>query len=216
MEKRPPFDEIKSFEEFSKYYWYREELQKICREHGIDASGMKAELNHNIEEYFKGNIIRPGKIKRLTGGAKYSTKSTDLRLLTLQTSLLECNFCFSQRFRDFFSEQTEIKNFKFNVDMVATARKVKETKDSSFTLGDLLDIYYGKTTYAKYDKVSLQWNKFVQDFFADPATERFPNKLKTAARLWKIIRESTREKVYKHELLKEYTDEMTVLYLNRP
>ena len=216
MEKRPPFDEIKSFEEFSKYYWYREELQKICREHGIDASGMKAELNHNIEEYFKGNIIRPGKIKRLTGGAKYSTKSTDLRLLTLQTSLLDCNFCFSQRFRDFFSEQTGIKNFKFNVDMVATARKVKETKDSSFTLGDLLDIYYGKTTYAKYDKVSLQWNKFVQDFCADPATERFPNKIKTVSRLWKIVRESTREKIYKHELLKEYTDEMTVLYLNRP
>ena len=100
--------------------------------------------------------------------------------------------------------------------MVATARKVKETKDSSFTLGDLLDIYYGKTTYAKYDKVSLQWNKFVQDFCADPATEHFPNKLKTAARLWNIIRESTREKVYKHELLKEFTDEITILYLNRP
>lgn len=226
MEKRPPFDEIKSFEEFSKYYWYREELQKICREHGIDAGGMKAELNHNIEEYFKGNLIKSGKINRLTDRSKYSTKSaycirrtskaTVLRPLTLQTSLLECNFCFSQRFRDFFSEQTGLKKFKFNVDMVATARKVKETKDASFTLGDLLDIYYGKTTYAKYDKVSLQWNKFVQDFCADPATERFPNKLKTAAYLWKIIRESTREKVYKHELLEEFTDEMTVLYLNRP
>lgn len=226
MEKRPPFDEIKSFEEFSKYYWYREELQKICREHGIDAGGMKAELNQNIEEYFKGNLIKSGKINRLTDRSKYSTKSahcisrtskaTALRPLTLQTSLLECNFCFSQRFREFFSEQTGIKNFKFNVDMVATARKVKETKDSSFALGDLLDIYYGKTTYAKYDKVSLQWNKFVQDFCADPATERFPNKLKTAARLWKIIRESTREKVYKHELLEEFTDEITILNLNRP
>ena len=218
MEKRPPFDEIKSFEEFSKFYWYREELQKICRKHGIDASGMKADLNHNIEEYFKGNRIRPKKIKRLTDRSKNSTKSTRsfrriskitvLRPLSLQNSLLECNFSFNQRFRDFFSEQTGIKNFKFNVDMVATARKVKETKDASFTLGDLLDIYYRKTTYAKYDKVSLQWNKFVQDFCADPATERFSNKLKTAARLWKIIRESTREKVYKHELLEEFTDEI--------
>ena len=204
MEKRPPFDEIKSFEEFSKYYWYREELQKICREHGIDAGGMKAELNHNIEEYFKGNIIRPEKSSQCSGHFKNSPKSTNSVPLSLQTGLLECNFCFSQRFRDFFSEQTEIKNFKFNVDMVATARKVKETKDSSFTLGDLLDIYYGKTTYAKYDKVSLQWNKFVQDFCADPATEHFPNKLKSAAILWKIVRESTREKVYKHELLKEF------------
>ena len=87
--------------------------------------------------------------------------------------------------------------------MVATARKVKETKDASFTLGDLLDIYYGKKTYAKYDKICLQWNKFVQDFCADPANDHIPNKLKAAAKLWKIVRESTREKVYTHDLLNE-------------
>lgn len=201
MEKRPLFDEIKTFEEFSKHYWYREELQKICREHGIDAGGMKADLNHTIEEYFKGNIIRPEKSSQCSRHFKNSPQSTDSVPLTLQTGLLECNFCFSQRFRDFFSEQTGIKNFKFNVDMVATVRKVKETKDASFTLGDLLDIYYGKKTYAKYNKASLQWNKFVQDFCADPATAQFPNKLKTAARLWKIVRVSTRKKIYKHDLL---------------
>ena len=77
MEKRPPFDEIKSFEEFSKYYWYREELQKICREHGIDAGGMKAQLNHNIEEYFKGNVIRPEKSSQCSGHFKNSPQSTD-------------------------------------------------------------------------------------------------------------------------------------------
>ena len=203
MNNRPSFEEIKSFEEFSKYYWYREELQKICRSLGIDASGMKADLNHNIKEYFNGNIIHPEVSNRRTRAAKKSTKSATLTPLTPQMSLLECNFCFSQRFRDFFSEQTGIKNFKFNVDMVATARKVKETKDASFTLGDLLDIYYGKKTYAKYNKVSLQWNKFVQDFCADPANANIPNKLEAAAKLWKIVRESTREKVYTHGLLNE-------------
>ena len=201
---RPDFSTIKSYEEFSQYYWYREELQKICKQLGIDASGMKADLNHNIEEYFKGNIIKP-KPRRKTEKAQ-ETMSAKTADLTLQTKLLDCHFCFSQRVRDFFSEQTGIKNFKFNVDMVATVRKVKETKDVSFTLGDLLDIYSGKKTYAKYNKVSLQWNKFVQDFCADPATEKFQNKLHVAARLWKIVRESTREKVYKHELLEEFTN----------
>ena len=38
------------------------------------------------------------------------------------------------------------KNFKFNTDMVATAKKVRETNDTSFTLGDLLDIFYGRKT----------------------------------------------------------------------
>ena len=78
------------------------------------------------------------------------------------------------------------------MDMVASVKKVKETNDTNFTLGDLLDIYYGKKTYARYDKSALQWNKFVQDFCADPGTDHFPNKLKTAAKLWKIVRESTR------------------------
>ena len=199
--QRPEFSEIKSFEEFSKYYWYREELQKICRTLGLKSDGMKIELNKVIESYFNGEKLLPKK--------PASSRHPELvsRSLSLNTGLLECNFCFSQRFREFFSEQTGIKNFKFNVDMVATARKVKETKDASFTLGELLDIYYGKKTYAKYDKVSLQWNKFVQDFCADPATENVPNKLKTAAKLWKIVRESTREKVYTHDLL-EILNEM--------
>ena len=96
--KRPDFDDIKTFEEFSRYYWYREELQQICKSHGIDSSGLKAELNHNIEEYFKGNLIR--KTAKKTSASK---KSADIPL-TLETSLIECNFRFSQRMRDFFSE----------------------------------------------------------------------------------------------------------------
>ena len=92
--------------------------------------------------------------------------------------------------------------------MVATAKKVKEDGDTNFTLGDLLDVYYGKKTYAKYDKVSLQWNRFVQDFCADEATAVFSNKLKTASILWKEVRNSTRKKVYTHELLAEFADKI--------
>ena len=199
MTNRPDFNNIKTFEEFSKYYWYREELQEICNSHGIDSTGMKAELNNNIEQFFKGNIIKPKAMQKKAAGKK--TKIP----LSLETGLIECGFTFGLRFREFFIEQTGIEKFKFNVDMVATARKVKETQDYNFTLGDLLDIYYGKKSYAKYDKVCLQWNKFVHDFCADPATANFPNKLKTAAALWKQVRESTREKVYTHELLENKT-----------
>jgi hypothetical protein len=201
MDKRPQFCQIKSFEEFSKYYWYREELQAICKQLGIDSSGMKLELNHNIEEYFKGNLIREKQRKTVSS----STQKTDVPL-TLETSLIECKFCFSQSFRDFFSTQTGIKNFKFNTDMVATAKKVKEDGDKSFTLGDMLEIFYGRKTYAKYDKSCLQWNKFVQDFCSDPATNQFPDKLKTASILWREVRNSTREKTYNHNLLEEFAD----------
>ncbi|MBP5792769.1 MAG: SAP domain-containing protein [Spirochaetaceae bacterium] len=192
---RPPFSEIKSFSEFSKYYWYREELKQICKQLGIDSNGMKAELNRNIEEYFKGNLIRPksktpvkARANTAVSCASRAQSAADDVLLTLDTPLLACNFRFSQRFRDFFSTQTGIARFKFNTDMVATAKKVRETGDTSFTLGDLLDIFYGKKTYAKYDNSCLQWNKFVKDFCADPQAAQFSDKLKTAAILWSEVR----------------------------
>ncbi len=206
MENRPQFKEIKSYEEFSKYYWYRKELQQICRQLGIESKGMKLELNHNIEEFFKGNLICKKQRKSESPGT--STQKTDTKLLTLETSLIDCRFCFSQRFREFFSAQTGIKNFKFNADMVATAKKVKEDCDKTFTLGDMLEVAYGRKTYAKYDKSCLQWNKFVKDFCADSATARFPNKLKVAAHLWKKVRESTGKKIYKHELLEKFKEEL--------
>ena len=220
MNARPQFKDIASFEEFSKYYWYREELQKICKGLGLDSSGMKAELNRVIEEYFKGNkilskpksasaatgspsaVVRPGAVSKPKNRAAASNAASGQ--LTLKTGLVACGFKFSQRARDFFSSQTGIKNFKFNADMVATVKKVKQDRDMSFTVGDLLDVYYGKKTYARYDKASLQWNKFVQDFCADPATAAFPNKLKSAAALWKIVRDSARPKVYTRELLEEF------------
>ncbi len=100
MNKRPDFSKIKSFGEFSKYYWYREELQKICKSLGLDSSGMKADLNHVIEEYFKGNLIYPER-KNPEKSIKKKIDFTDFEL-SRDSSLIECNFSFCQRFRDFF------------------------------------------------------------------------------------------------------------------
>ena len=195
---RPEFDDIKDYDEFCKYYWYRDELIKICKAHGLKAPSGKIELNKVIEAYFSGEKILPEKKKT----SKLKT------VLTLETGLIECGFTFGNRFREFFSEQTGVSPFKFNVDMVATAKAVKENGDESFTLGDLLDIYYGKKTYAVYDRAALQWNKFVKDFCEDDGTRVFGERLKAAAALWKIVRESDMKKEYSHELFEEYKDKL--------
>lgn len=135
--ERPQFEDIKDYNEFCKYYWYRDELIKICRDLGLKHNGSKIELNEVIMEYFSGNIIKPD-------NKKTKRNKTTVKELTLDTGLIECGFTFGNRFRDFFSEQTGIKPFKFNVDMVAIAKAVKENGDEEFTLGDLLDIYLGK------------------------------------------------------------------------
>ena len=199
---RPEFDDIKDYAEFSKYYWYRDELIKICRAHGLKAPSGKIELNKVIEAYFSGEKILPDRKKT---GRKKKTVAIDL---TPETGLIECGFAFGNRFREFFSRQTGEENFKFNVDMVATVKAVKENGDESFTLGDLLDIYYGKKIYAVYDKSALQWNRFVKDFCADDATKEYGERLKVAAKLWSIVRDSDMEKKYSRELLEKFRDRL--------
>lgn len=201
--ERPQFENIKDYNEFCKYYWYRDELIKICKNLGLKHNGSKIELNEVIKAYFSGNRIMPDNNK-----TKRNKKVVGK--LTLDTGLIECGFTFGNRIRDFFSEQTGIKPFKFNVDMVATAKAVKENGDQDFTLGDLLDIYYGKKSYAQYDKSALQWNKFVKDFCADEATKAFKERLKAAASLWKIVRESDMPKEYSRELLDKYKDSISI------
>ena len=195
--KRPLFEDIKSYDEFIKYYWYLEELQTICKRLDLEYVGGKNQLNNVIKSYFDGIIIRHKPKKSI----KIKTET-----LTLETTLIDCGFTFGQRFRDFYIQVTGDKNFKFTSDMVATAKAVKNNGDTAFTLGDLLDIKLGKKVYAVYDKSSCQWNKFLKDFCADEANSVYPNKLKAALCFWKILRDSDLPKVYSKEFIDNNKD----------
>ena len=195
IEIRPSFKEIKSFEEFSKYYWYREELSQICKSLGLEYRCTKKELNYIIEQYFKGNKIE----KSLSKGKK--SQSEDI---TLETPLLNCGFSFNQKFRDYFSAVTGVSPFKFNADMATAWRKVKRDNDINFTIQDMIKIYYGESDYAKYDNSACQWNQFLKDFCADESSNNYSNKLKVATILWKEARDSKSEKNYSKQLINEY------------
>ena len=190
--ERPPFKNINSYEEFKKYYWYREELQAICKSLNLEYNGGKSRLNRVIEAYFDGVTI-PHRPER-------KPKSTT-EILTLETGLIDCGFTFGEKFRDFYKTQTGDKNFKFTADMVATVKAVKENEDRAFTLKDLLDVKLGIKAYAKYDNSSCQWNKFLKDFCADENNRLCPDKLKTAGRFWKLLRNSDLPKVYSREFI---------------
>lgn len=193
MQERPKFIEIKSYDEFLKYYWYRDELSVICKELGIDNTGTKKDLNYNIKEYFDGNSIKRKSIKYM--------KET-VQEIELNSSLIKCGFSFNKKFRDFFSKQTGKENFKFTADMAAAWRKVKKEENYNFTLKDMLDIYYQKSDYVKYDNSVCEWNIFLKDFCADKRNLIFNNKLKTAAILWNIVKKSEMSKIYSYELVK--------------
>lgn len=196
-EKRPDFRDIKSFEEFNKYYWYREELSQICKSLGLEYRCTKRELNYIIEQYFRGNKV--GKFLSMSKGNKNQSE-----VITLETPLLKCGFSFNPKFRDYFSAVTGISPFKFSADMATAWRKVKRDKDTKFTIQDMIKIYYGESDYAKYDSSACQWNQFLKDFCLDEFSDCYSNKLKVAAILWKEVRNSINEKVYSRELLKKY------------
>ena len=195
IEKRPKFEKITSFDEFNKYYWYREEISQICKSLGLEYRGTKQELNHIIEQYFKGNLIKKSSIK---------TTKKQVENITLDTPLLECGFSFNAKFREYFSALTGISPFKFTADMATAWRKVKSEKNIKFTIEDLLKVYYGKSDYAKYDNSVCQWNQFLKDFCADENSRNYSNKLKVASILWKEVRNSEKEKIYSKNLLTEY------------
>ena len=195
IENRPSFKDIESFEEFNKYYWYREELSQICKSLGLEYRCTKKELNYIIEQYFKGNKVE----KYLSKDKK--SQSEDI---TLETPLLNCGFSFNQKFRDYFSAVTGVSPFKFNADMATAWRKVKRDNDINFTIQDMIKTYYGESDYAKYDNSACQWNQFLKDFCADESSNNYSNKLKVAAILWKEVRDSKSEKNYSKQLLNEY------------
>ena len=195
IEIRPSFKDIKSFEEFNKYYWYREELSQICKSLGLEYRCTKKELNYIIEQYFKGNRIEKSTRK---------VNKKHVEVISLNTPLLECGFSFNQKFRDYFSAVTGVSPFKFNADMATAWRKVKRDNDINFTIQDMIKIYYGESDYAKYDNSACQWNQFLKDFCADESSNNYSNKLKVAAILWKEVRDSKSEKNYSKQLLNEY------------
>ena len=194
-ENRADFSNIKSFEEFNRYYWYREELSQICKSLGLEYRGTKQELNHIIEQYFKGNRIEKSVRK---------VNKRQAEAITLNTPLLECGFSFNQKFREYFSVVTGVDPFKFNANMATAWRKVKAENDLNFTIQDMLKVYYGESDYAKYDHSVCQWNQFLKDFCSDEFSDFYSNKLKVAAILWKEVRDSTNEKTYSRQLLDEY------------
>ena len=202
-ETRPEFSKIKSFEEFNKYYWYREELSQICKSLRLEYKGTKQDLNHIIEEYFKGNLIKKSSIKN---------KKKQVEVITLYTPLLECGFSFNTYFREYFSSLTNISPFKFTADMATAWRKIKKENDLSFTIKDMLKVYYGESEYAKYDNSVCQWNQFLKDFCSDENSQNYSNKLKVASILWKEVRNSKNEKIYSKDLLNEYGGKIKEYY----
>jgi len=57
---RPTLSKELNVQEFSDFYWLKEELQTFCRDNGISASGSKIEIADRIKTFLQtGEIKKP-------------------------------------------------------------------------------------------------------------------------------------------------------------
>ncbi len=197
----------KNITEFEHTYYYKTDIVKICKLLSLPASGTKAELNSYITAYLNGTPATQIKTKR----KQKLRPSLTYEEINLDTKLIGSGFSFNNEARRWFANYFGVKNFSFKKEMAIIKRKAEAEDDTKITVRDL--IYH--IEHWKQEEIELvaeeqtyQWNNFVRDFFEDPATKKYQDRLKVAAILWKLVRESSNNKIYSHGLLRQYEKEI--------
>lgn len=217
MNNRPQFSSRLTVEEFEKHYWYKTELEKICREYDLPSQGTKAELQVYIKEFLSGR--KPSNKRAASSRVRKST-ALSKEEITLDTKLIGDGFKLNKDARSFFAEYFNVEKFSFTKDMAIALRKAEEENNLEMTVRDLIKVYVESKSNKKGSKKKIieneeektyQWNNFVRDFFEDENTKVFNRNMKVAAYLWSKVRDNPGEKRYSSELLEEYRDELEKL-----
>lgn len=201
------FDKNMTVDKFRTQYWYKTELQEICRKYNLPTYGTKAELQEYIERFLNGEQdIKPKRILK---------RKNDLSLseITLDTKILESGFSLNNVAREWFRNYYNVSKFSFNKPMAIKMREIEQNHDMNATVADLIEAHDSNNKIVNKEEKTYQWNQFVKDFNSDPQTKKFKNKrLKVASLLWKQVKKSEKvDKVYHHSLLEKYQSEINVL-----
>lgn len=131
---RPKLDIKTDPDEFSNYYWLKEELQIFCKRYNLSGHGSKDDLTKRVFMYLKtGEIIFPVKGK--------NSKSISGKIpLSLDATIPE-NYKSDEKHRAFFKSHIG-QHFKFNVPFM-----------------DWMKNNAGKT----YKEAVTEWNRITQD-----------------------------------------------------
>ncbi|UQS81781.1 SAP domain-containing protein [Bombilactobacillus folatiphilus] len=205
MTTRPEFNAQLSSQTFSKFYWYKTELQQICRHYALPTYGTKAELTQYIYAFLDGTP--PSAIHSVR---HYRTKiktALTTEQISLNTKLLHSGFALNNEARQFFANYFGVSHFSFRKSMAVKMREVARTNDTNTTVSDLIQALQAPSINT-FTEQTYQWNHFVKDFCADPWSQNYKQSLKAAAILWRIVRDSDQPKVYQHELLVRYASSL--------
>ncbi|MFC3932447.1 SAP domain-containing protein [Streptococcus dentapri] len=210
MAIRPPFNQQMTPEFFQSFYWYKIELQDICRRYQLPSYGTKAELTDYIIQFLEGIPVANIQAKRKNRRKNPTGKSLSAEQITPATKLLDSGFSFNQEARTFFCRYFDVAHFSFKKSMAIKMREVEEMGDTEATVQDLIDVFAESkvSLSSNREEQTYQWNRFVKDFNNDPQSKLFAQPMKVAAILWKEVRQSNRDKIYQTSLIKDYAREI--------
>lgn len=203
MASRPEFNKDMDVNYFQKFYWYKTELEDICRENKLPSFGTKSELNNYIIEFLRGTPpkdIRP--IRRIR---RQSSNKLTADKINLDTKLLNSGFSLNNEARKFFSNYFGVEKFSFKKSMGIKMRDVEKNNDNTATVSDLIDVFQNQIINLddNNEELTYQWNNFFKDFCHDPIFKKFNEPMKVASILWKKVRNSENDKRYSRKILED-------------
>jgi len=179
--KRPELNKSISPDDFTAFYWLKEELTEFCRAVRIRASGSKNELSARILKF-----LESGKTSESTSYRKIRPTSEfdwNHEVLTPET-LLTDNYRNTENVRRFFKSYIG-PHFRFTVTFMNwikqnSGKSLKQAQTQWINLQKLKKNQSFKTEIAP----QFEYNRFIRDFLADnPGLT-----LKEAIEHWKITK----------------------------
>ncbi len=203
---RPDFNKNMRIKDFQSYYWYKTELQQICKKHSLPTTGTKAELTAYIIKLLSG--VPVSKIEAIRKIRRKGTLTASS--ITPNTNILASGFILNNEARAFFKAYYGLSQFSFKKSMAIKMRAIETTQDKTATVQDLIDVYEhpDKNLSSNAEEQTYQWNNFVKTFMADDGTKVYRDRMTVASILWAKVRDSDQPKQYSKELLKQYQSDI--------
>ena len=173
---RPEFENIKSGEEFNKWYWLKEELVDICKRSGLPYTGRKFDLRDRIMYALDHNgKVKPAPVKKKIV-SKFNWAKSEL---TLETTITD-NVSFGPNFRRFMKSQVGEK-FSCHSDFMDWVKA-----NIGKTLKNAVDEYHRlekrkeNPDFQRKIADNNMFNQYTRDFIKDNPNEN----LKSARKFW--------------------------------
>jgi Domain of unknown function (DUF6434)/SAP domain-containing new25 len=177
--ERPHFSDIKTGDEFKRWYWLKEELVAYCKLANISCVGVKFDILERIAQHLDNDSFVE-KTRTLNPKSKFDWHSEPLHLDTIITD----SYKNGQNVRRFFQTHCDPK-FSFNIAFMAwMTQNVGKTLQDAVSEWQRLNAQMKDKNFKTDIPKGNQYNQYLRDFFEDNPTKT----LKEARRFWELKR----------------------------